>query len=254
MHFKDGKKYVELDETAYTLYKPNDYRCWPTVTSTVHPFAMIWKAVTEFGLETPLEELLVEEHGIYMLTARIIYKRWMKYADDHRRLLSPEHSDHDPTPPSNRGSHRSKKSSHRKRVRTDSDDGSVGNRPAKRSAPSKRAPNAPGAVHRAPSLVINSEDCYSTLSSYHLASPSVIDRPVRVAHEEDEEDTDDDDEEDRPSALQPPRKFNIADWAKAASVQGEPVVEAECPSDPNVLEEPRKPPRGTWKRWRPAYA
>lgn len=230
-----------------TLYKPNNYRRWPNVTSTVHPFAMIWKAVTEFGLDTPLEELLVEEHGIYMLTARIIYKRWMKYADEHRRLLSSEHSDHDPIP-SNRGSHRSKKSSHRKRVRADSDDGSVGNRPA------KRAPNAPGAVHRALSLVINSEDCYSTLSSYHLPSPSVIDRPVRVASEEDEEDTDDDDEEDRPSALQPARKFNIADWAKAASAQGEPVLEAECPSDPNVLEEPRKPPRGTWKRWRPAYA
>lgn len=71
----------------------------------------------------------------------------------------------------------------------------------------------------------------------------------------DEEDTDDDnDEEDRPSALQPQRKFNIADWVKTASVKGEPLVEAECPFDLNFSEKPRKPPRGTWKRWRPAYA
>lgn len=252
MNFKDGLQYVELDETDHTVYKPTEYMHWPTITSTVHPFAMIWKAVTEFGLGTPLEELLVEDHRGLMFQARQIYKRWMSYADAHPHLLSPHLSDLDPSPPSNRGSRRSGKSSGRKRTRTDSDDGSVRNRPRNGSAPSKRARNEPGDVDRVPSLIINSEDC-CTLSSYHLASPSIIDRPVRVAAEV-EEDSDDDDEEYRPSALQPQRKFNLADWAKTASVQAESVIEGKCPSDPNVFEQPRKPPPGSWKLWPPDYA
>ncbi|EIM80726.1 uncharacterized protein STEHIDRAFT_150417 [Stereum hirsutum FP-91666 SS1] len=252
MNFKDGLQYVELDETDHTVYKPTEYMHWPTITSTVHPFAMIWKAVTEFGLGTPLEELLVEDHRGLMFQARQIYKRWMSYADAHPHLLSPHLSDLDPSPPSNRGSRRSGKSSGRKRTRTDSDDGSVRNRPRNGSAPSKRARNEPGDVDRVPSLIINSEDC-CTLSSYHLASPSIIDRPVRVAAEV-EEDSDDDDDEYRPSALQPQRKFNLADWAKTASVQAESVIEGKCPSDANVFEQPRKPPPGPWKLWPPDYA
>lgn len=252
MEFQDGREYIELDEIAYTVYKPTGYMRWPIVKSTVHPFAMIWKAVTEFGLDTQIDKLLVKDHGMLMMMAREIYTRWMNHVDDNPDLLSPNLSDLDPSPPSNRGSRRSKKSSGKKRARTDSDDGSVRNRPRNGSAPSKRARNEPGDVDRVPSLIINSEDC-CTLSSYHLPSPNIIDCPVRMAAEV-EEDSDDEDEEYRPSALQPQRKFNLADWAKTASVQAEPVIEIECPSDPNISEKPRKPPRGTWKRWRPAYA
>ncbi|EIM80723.1 uncharacterized protein STEHIDRAFT_172445 [Stereum hirsutum FP-91666 SS1] len=251
MQFKKGKQHVELDKKTQTVYKTTEFERWPTVSSTVHPFAIIWKAVTEFGIDTELNQLHVAEHIPLMMQLREIYKRWMKYADDHSHLLLPEQLDRDPSPPSNRGSRRSKKSSNRKRQRTDSDDGSVGDRPKKRTLPSKRDRNEPGEVDRVPSLVFPSSE-FCSLSSYHLESPSLIDRPVRVAPEV-EEDSDDDYEEHRPSALQPQRKFNIADWAKTASVQSESVMEAECPSDPNVSEQPRKPPRGPWKLWPPAY-
>lgn len=251
MNFKNDKQYIELDEEALIRYKPGNYRRWPTVASTVHPFTVIWKAVTAFGVKTPLEDLLVEDDASHMLMARQIYKRWMAYADANHRPFSPELSDRDASSLSNHGSRRSGKSSKRKRQRTHSDVGSVSSRPTRASAPNKRARKAPGDVDRVPSLVFNSEDC-GTLSSYHLESPSLIDRPVRVAPE-DQEDSDDDDDEHRPSALQPKRKFNIADWAKTALGQAEPVIETGCVFDSNVSEEPRKPPRGSWKRWPPAY-
>lgn len=252
MHFKKGKEWVDLDTEGYTLYKPDDYTDWPEIESTVHPFAMIWKAVSEFGLGKSYDRLLCESHTILMMSAQQIYTRWMKYAEDNPHLWSPEHPNRGPSPPSNHGSRHPSNPSQSKRRRSDDDgDADDDDRPSKRSGRSGSARDAPDIVDEIPSMVSYSEND-RTQSSPNLQSPSLVDRPVRVAANE-EEDSDDEDDDHRPAALQPKRKFNISDWAKTASAEGEPVVEVECPSEPGVSEEPRKPPRGTWKRWRPAY-
>lgn len=51
----------------FTRATTNNYRRWPAVASTGS--AMTWKAVTKFELDTPLEELLVDDHTIYMMSA-----------------------------------------------------------------------------------------------------------------------------------------------------------------------------------------
>lgn len=251
MHFKKGEDWSKLDDEGYTLYRPDDYPDWPVIRSTVHPFAMIWKAVSEFGLGS-IDRLLCPSHLSLMALAQVIYKRWMKYTETNRDLWSPEDRNRGPYPPSTPGSHHTSGSSQQKRRRSDDDGDTDDSRPSKRSQKSGGPQDAPDIVDDLPSMVSFSEN-NRTQSSPDLQSPSLVDRPVRVADDDDEEDSDDDEEEYRPAALQPKRKFNISDWAKTASAQGEPVVEVECTAAAGVLEEPRKPPRGAWRRWRPAY-
>lgn len=253
MHFKEGEEWNKLDDEGYSLYKPDDYSKWPVIKSTVHPFAMIWKAVSEFGSELSSSRLICPSHVSLMATAQEICRLWKAYAETHRDLWSPEDRNRGPSPPSTPGSHHTSGSSQQKRRRSDDDGDTDGSHPSKRSQKSGGPQDAPDIVDDMPSMVSSEHD--RTQSSPNLQSPSLVDRPVRVADEDDDEEEDsDDDEEYRPSALQPKRKFNISDWAKTASAQGEPVVEVKCTTTPGVSEKPRKPPRGTWKRWRPAYA
>lgn len=247
--FKTGKEYIELDSEAYELHKPATHLQWPVIESTVHPFAMIWKAVTEFGVSTPLDTLLCEDHIGIMSQAQQIYKRWMQYADDNPHLWSPDHPPSSPSPPSNRGSRHPNQSSQWKRRRPDDDDDADNDRPKKRPTRGGSARDSTSVIDEIPSMISYSNNGH-TESSPDLRSPSLIDHPVRVAA--DEEADHDDVDEHRPSDLQPMRKFNISDWAKDASAHGEPVVES-CSPDLYISEKPRKPPHGQWTRWRPLY-
>lgn len=229
---------MKLDDEDCTLYKPDDILDWPVIQSTVHPFAMIWKAVSEFGLGVlQYDRLRSRSHITLMANAQDIYISWMKYAEANPQLWSLDPRNHGPSPPSTPGSRHPTTSSRPKRRRSDDDgDKDDDSRPSKRSGKSGSPRGSPDIVDEIPSMVSYSgNNC--TQSFPILQSPSLVDRPVRVAAAADE-DSDDDDEEYRPADLRPRRKFNISDWAKTASEQGEPVIEVECPSDLGVSEEP----------------
>lgn len=158
--FRDSERYVELDKDAQTRFTPNKYKRWPTVASITHPCTIIWKAATEFGLETPSEEPLVEAHDSLSFPLR---------QSQIKEILPAKTSTHN-------------------------DERAFGNRPTKHSAPDKRPLKSPEAVDNVTSLMINPED-HRGISSYHLEFPSIIDPPARAAPVEEEDANDNDDEE-----------------------------------------------------------
>lgn len=185
-----------------------------------------------------------------MTMAREIYTLWQEYADDHRELWSYLDPDGSPSP-SYRGRPQQTHTSLGKRKRGRQDGGGDEKRSRKPSSPGESADRSGDVVDDVPGLVSHSKDD-STPSSPYLQSPSLIDRPVRVAAEEDSESESED--EGRPIALQPKRQFSITDWANAALKYGEPVAEDHYSPNPQFFEEPRKPPSGPWEDWPPAYA
>lgn len=253
LKFKEGKDYEELAVREYESYTPDAYTEWPMIESTAHPYPVIWKAVREFGLHTPLSNLTLPRHMTRMSMARDIYELWQAYADEHRELWSYLDPDGSPSP-SHRGRPQQTHASLGKRKRDRQDGGGDEKRsrkPSSPSSPGESADRSGDVVDDVPGLVSHSKDD-STPSSPYLQSPSLVDRPVRVAAEEDSESESED--EGRPIALQPKRQFSITEWANAALEHGEPVAEDHYSPNPQFFEEPRKPPSGPWEDWPPAYA
>lgn len=63
-HFRDGEQHVELNEKVHTRYNE---QLQALASCRFHCSAMTWKAVAKFELDRPLEELLVDDHTVYMM-------------------------------------------------------------------------------------------------------------------------------------------------------------------------------------------
>lgn len=252
LKFKEGKEYDELAKREFESYTPDAYNDWPMIRSTAHPYPVIWKAVREFGLHTPLSTLILPRHMVRMTMAREIYVLWQEYADDHRELWSYIDPDSGSLPPSDRDRRQQSHTPLGKRKRGHQDGGGDEKRSRKHPRPKKYFTGSPG------DIVDDILGMFSySMNDHAPSSPclqplSPVDHSLRVAAGEESESESED--EGRPIALQPKRQFSITDWANAALEHGEPVAEDHYSPDSQFLEEPRKPPSGPWEDWPPAYA
>lgn len=246
--FEDPALYDRLVEDDCDIFSPPDFDQYPVIRSTAHPYAIIWKAVYEFG-----ERELVDLHPSHitsMMTAQGIVALWnSRFKQPLPTLPQPGSG------PDADGQHRSPAPStgSRRWSRGKRDDHGQ-----EHSTPTGHPSSEEPADQDSEWLADTPSDIAS--SHYDFTPPPLPDREVWI----DEKSVDE--QEHRPSSLAAYSPPDVDAWRKVS--QDSPVhVIINRESSPFVYndatplvgqtedyqEKAATPPAGDWTEWSPEY-